>query len=237
LFGRLGGNIAPVKVISEISPSGLPAESDYKLRVGVQLGAGIDWHLSERIAITGELDYALTSYKKNQIKWNDDLEEFIDKQHWICVPLSAKYTILTNGQIRPYVFVGYSFNFLIEDKAQVRLSKNDGEITLDESLPEESYTAYRRKTNTAFFIGGGAKYKIGLAFLFAEMRYNFGLTNIVVPSSTYEGPAQTSGHVDDYFRLDNFSISIGYVKPLYKARMVKRAKTKSVLKGIKKQEK
>jgi opacity protein-like surface antigen len=237
LFGRVGGNIAPVKVISEISPSGLPAESDYKLRVGMQVGVGIDWHLSERIAITGELDYALTSYKKNQIKWNDDLEEFIDKQHWICVPLSAKYTIFTNGQIRPYVFTGYSFNFLIRDKAQVRLSKNDGEITLDESLPEESYSAYRRKTNTSFFIGGGAKYKMGLDFVFAEMRYNFGLTNLVVPSSTYEGPAQTSGHVDDYFRLDNFSISVGYVRPLYKARKVNRVKTKSVLKGIKKQEK
>lgn len=235
LFGRIGGNVAPVKVITEISPSGLPAENDYKLGGGWQLALGVDWHISERVSITGELNYVFTSYKKNQIKWNDDLEEFIDKQNWICIPLSAKYTILTTGQIRPYIFAGYSFDLLITDNAQVRTFKNDGEITLDESLPEESYYDYRNKANASFLIGGGAKYKMGLNFVFAEMRYNFGLTNIVIPPTTFDGPAQTSGHVDDYFRLDNFSISIGYVKPLYKPRKVNRAKTKSVLKGIKKQ--
>lgn len=236
LFGRIGGNVAPVRVIQEIKSSGGPSESKYKLRVGFQAGVGVDWHISERLAVTGELNYAFTSYKKDQVKWNDDLEEFTDKQSWLCIPLSAKYTILTTGKIRPYVFAGYSFNLLFNDRAQISISKNDGPITLDESLPEESYNDYRRKANASFFVGGGTKYKIGLDFVFAEMRYNFGLTNITTSSTTYEGPAQTSGHVDDYFRLDNFSISVGYVKPLYKARKVKRAKTKTVLKGIKKQE-
>ncbi len=236
LSGRVGGNFSPVSVIQEINPSGDLAKNDYKLRIGFQVAVGADWHISQRLALAGEVGYAFTSYKKNQIKWQGDLEEFIDKQNWICLPVSAKYTLLTRGKIRPYVFGGYSLNLLFSDKAQVRTLKNDGEVTLDESLPEESYSAYRRKVNTSFFIGAGSKYKIGLDFLFAEMRYNFGLTNIVVPTSTYNGPAQQSGHVDDYFRLNNFSISIGYVRPLYKPRMVKRVKTKSVLKGIKKQE-
>lgn len=237
LFGRVGGSISPVRVIQKIGSSGGDSESEYKVRGGFQAGVGIDWHITERIAVTGEVNYAFTSYKKNQWKWNGDLEEFIDKQNWICIPLSVKYTILTTGEIRPYVLAGYSFNLLFSDQAHVRLSKNDGEITLDESLPEESYTAYRRKANASFLVGGGIKYKLGLDFAFAEMRYNFGLTNVVIPHTTYDGPAQVSGHVDDYFRLDNLSISIGYVRPLYKPRKVKRAKTKSVLRGIKKQAK
>lgn len=236
LSGRIGGNFAPVRVISTINSSGEDGVSNnYKVRVGWQAAVGVDWHLSERIAVTAEVNYAFTSYKKDQVKWNRDLEEFTDKQNWLCIPLAAKYTILTKGQIRPYIFGGYSFNLLFNDRAQVRILKNDDGNILDESLPEESYNAYRRKANASFFIGGGTKYKVGLDFVFAEMRYNFGLTNVVVPSTTYDGPAQTSGHVDDYFRLDNFSISVGYVRPLYKPRKVNRVKTKSVLKGIKKQ--
>lgn len=237
LFVRTGGNFAPVRVIQEINSSGGPSESDYKVRIGFQAGVGADWHISERVAVTGEVNYAFTSYQKTQVKWDGDIEEFVDKQNWLSIPLSVKYTVLTVGQIRPYIFAGYSFNLLFSDQAQVRLLKNDGQITLDESLPQESYTQYRRKANTSFFVGGGTKYKLGLNFLFAEMRYNFGLTNIVVPSTTYDGPAQASGHVDDYFRLDNFSVSVGFVHPLYKARKVNRVKTKSVLKGIKKQSK
>lgn len=237
LFGRIGGNFAPVQVIQKIEASGKPSTNEYKLRPGFQLGLGFDWHISERIAVTGEINYAQTSYQKNQLKFNGDLEEFVDKQSWLCIPLSAKYTILTTGTVRPYVFAGYSFNLLFNDRGQINSSKNDREITLDESLPEESYNAYRRKANASFLIGGGAKYKLGLNFVFAEMRYNFGLTNVVVPPTTYDGPAQKYGHVDDYFRLDNFQISLGYVMPLYKPRKVNRVKTKSVLKGIKKQEK
>jgi opacity protein-like surface antigen len=237
LFGRLGGNFAPVRVIQEIESTGGPSDNKYKLRIGWQAALGVDWHISERFAVTGEVNYAFTSYRKNQVKWNDDLEEFIDKQNWICFPVAAKYTIVTTGQLRPYVFAGYSFNLLFNDKAQVHISKNDGEITLDESLPEQDYNAYRRKANASFFVGGGTKYKVGLDFVFAEMRYNFGLTNVVVAPTTYNGPAQEYGHVDDYFRLDNLSISVGYVRPLYRPRKVNRVKTKSVLKGIKKQSK
>lgn len=235
LSGRVGGNIAPVRVINTINSSGEPdVKNDYKIRMGFRVGAAVDWHISEQLAVTAELNYVFTSYKKNQIKFNNDLEEFTDKQNWFSIPLGVKYTFRTREQIRPYVVGGYAFNFLVSDRGQIDLYKRDvGEGSLDESSPEINFYKYRRKANASFFIGSGAKYKIGLNFLFAEMRYNFGLTNLV--TDPFGQSAFEYGHVDDYFRLDNFSISVGYVKPLYKARKVKRVKTKSVLKGIKKQ--
>jgi opacity protein-like surface antigen len=237
LSGRIGGNFAPVRVISSITPSGEPGvENKYKLRIGWQAGIGVDWHLSNRVAVTAEFNYAITSYKKDQVQFSNDLLEFTDKQNWLSIPLGVKYTIFTREQIRPYVVGGYAFNLLFSDQGQVQISKRDrGEGSLDESSPEFSFNKYRQKINTSFFVGAGAKYKVGINFLFAEMRYNFGLTNVVTPTTTYNGPAQKYGHVDDYFRMDNFSISVGYIKPLYKPRKVKRVRTKSVLKGIKKQ--
>jgi hypothetical protein len=42
-------------------------------------------------------------------------------------------------------------------------------------------------------------------------------------------------YVDDDFRLDNVSISVGYIHPLYKPRKLKKARTRSVFRFIKKQ--
>jgi opacity protein-like surface antigen len=235
LSGKVGGNFAPVRVISTINSSGeQDVKNDYKARIGFRVGGGVDWHLSEQLAVTAELNYAFTSYRKNQIKFNNDLEEFTEKQNWLSVPFGLKYTFRVREQIRPYATAGYAFNILVSDRGQVKSFKRDtGEGSLDETSPDLNFTPYRRKVNTSFFVGAGAKYKVGTNFLFAEMRYNFGLTNVV--TNPYGQPAFEYGHVDDYFRVDNFSLSIGYIKPLYKPRKVKRVKTKSVLKGIKDQ--
>jgi hypothetical protein len=43
-------------------------------------------------------------------------------------------------------------------------------------------------------------------------------------------------YVSDLFRLDNVSLSFGFVHPIYNPRKVKKAKTKSVLRMIRKKE-
>lgn len=240
LFGRLGANTAFVRTIQTINASGESGvQNSYKQRIGFQGGAGVDWHLNGRIAVTGEVNYITTSYHKEQIKFENDQEVFKDRQNWLSIPLGLKYTILTRAKYRPYVFGGYAVNILISDNGQIDISKRDGEVILEESSPTIDFSAYRRKLNTAVFFGGGVRYKVGLNFVFAEARYTAGLTNIVKSTSTYDndGPAVQYGHVDDYFRLDNLSISVGFIRPLYNPRKVKRAKTKTVLKGIKKQAK
>lgn len=241
IFGKAGANTAFVRTIQTINSSGEQnVRNSNSQRIGFQLGFGIDWHINERIAVTGELDYVATSYQKNQLKFEDDLEEFTDHQNWLSVPIGLKYTILTRGKYRPYVFAGYALNILVKDIVQIDISKRDaGEGALEESSPTIDFTSYRKTLNTAFFFGGGVRYKVGLNFVFAEIRYTAGLTNVVKNSSTYDadGPAVQWGHVDDYFRLDNLAVSAGFIKPLYKPRKVKHANTKKVLKGIKKQAK
>ncbi len=246
-FVRIGGNVSPIEVISTINPSGTPVRNDYALKPGWQVGGGVDWNLTEKIALTGELNYSFTAYKKNQFKFPTqvpDEEEFYDKQNWVSIPFSIKYSD-TKGQIRPYGFVGYAVSLLVTDKGQIQLSKRDSQgnseapVTLEESSPSLDFEDYRNRVNTSFFFGGGARYKLGINFLFAEMRYSFGLRNVVTETSTFDnaGPAVEYGHVDDYFRMDNLSVSIGFVKPMYKPRPVKKVKTKSVLRGLKKRTK
>lgn len=243
LFVKVGGNASPVRVIQTINPSGeLNVQNDYHLKIGWQFGGGFDWNIMREIAVTAEFNYVLTAYRKTQIKFSGDEEEFIDKQNWLSVPISIKYSD-TKGLIRPFGYVGFAVQWLIADKATITSLKTDIIEGQPTAIPNESppiqFTDYRNALNRAFFIGGGVRYKIGLNFVFADLRYSFGLRNVVIPTSTYDynGPAPEWGHVDDYFRIDNLSLSIGYVKPLYKPRKLKRARTRSVLRLINKSDK
>jgi opacity protein-like surface antigen len=247
IFGRVGGNVTPVRVIATINPSGGPIRNQYALKPGWQISGGVDWNVTEKIAVTGEVMYSFTSYKKNQFKFptgEPDEEEFNDNQTWLSIPISVKYSF-TRGKFRPYAFAGYAVNLLLSDKGQIQIFKRDAQlgedspVTLEESSPSINFKSYRNMFNTSMFFGGGVKYKWGTDFLFAEMRYSFGLTNVVAEHSTFAsaGPAIEYGHADDYFRLDNFSLSVGFMRPLYKPRQVKRVRTKSILKGIKKKQK
>jgi len=240
LFGRIGGNVSPIRVINTISSSGQDENNDYKLRMGAQVGLGGDLHVTEQFALSAEVNYMFTAFRKTQTKWNRDHLQIIDRQSWVSLPVAIKFSPWTRGEIRPYVFGGHVFNFLMTDRAQINIQKEDTGRpgVIEASSPNMDFIDYRKRIVRSFFVGGGVKYKLGINFLFAEMRYNFGLSNVVTKTSTLgqTGPAIEWGYVDDYFRIDNFSVSVGYVYPLYKPRKVKRAKTKSVLRGIKKQD-
>ncbi|MCU0398345.1 MAG: outer membrane beta-barrel protein [Cyclobacteriaceae bacterium] len=247
LFAKMGGNTSPVSVIHTINPTGeSDVDNNYNLRIGWQFGGGVDWNIYPELALTAELNFMNTSYKKTQIKFNRDEEVIIDRQNWIDLPISIKYSD-TRGPIRPYGYIGFSFQWLLSDKAQITSTKiddnPDGEelppISIQSESPTLNMMDYRNKLNRSFFIGGGVRYKIGLDFVFADLRYSTGLTNLVVPPTTYAstGPMIEYGHADDYFRLNNLALSVGYVKPLYKPRKLKKARTKMVLRGINKSSK
>lgn len=238
IFGKLGGNTSPVRVIHTVNPWGSPVSNNYKLRLGIQFGAGLDWNITRELALTGELNVLTASYNKIQTRANQDELRYIGNQLWLITPLSIRYSD-TKGRVRPYGYVGLSMQWLLSERGRVTSIKTD---IINDGIPQSNtrespgltLTGYRNKLNQSFFIGGGARYKIGLDYVFADLRYGFGLSNIVIPPSTYgsQTPMDEFGHVDDYFRIDNLAFSVGYVHPLYKPRKLKKARTRSVLKLI-----
>lgn len=244
VFFRAGGNTSVVRVIHTVNPTAglIPLQTKYTLRPGFQAAAGLEWHINNRISLNGEGSLSFTSYKKNQFnRFERDELEFIDRQTWFTVPVFLKYSDHI-GKIRPYGFLGYSVNFLLQDKGEILILNNDtnpddsgAPLTKTAESPTLTLTDQRNRLNYSFFVGGGVKYKWRLDFFFAELRYSFGMTNVVKEGNIFSSQAmQEYGHADDYFRLDNLSLSIGYIHPLYKPRKVKNAKTKSLLRFIKK---
>lgn len=246
LHGRLGVNVSPVHTILRRSAFAGPVSERYTLRPGLHIGGGIDWNYDQNISVTAELNYFLTSYRyenMNVFGENRDRLVFDDHQNWFRIPVTIKYSD-DKGRYRPYGYVGYSIDWLFRDQGTISFADRnmvDGRIqTDDRESPVLKFQPKRNNLNRSLVLGGGVKYKLGLEYAFVDVRYSFGLTNVVNASKSIEkdeteAAAYTWGYVDNLFRLDNLSVSIGYIYPLYKPRKLKKARSKSISRKIKKQ--
>lgn len=255
-FGKVGSNTSPVRVIQEQSTvSETNASSVYNLKAGYQLGGGVDFNYNDRFSARGELLFSVVSYaQESKAFFNADSKVFNGTQSWLMLPLTICYSD-AKGKYRPYGYAGYQVQYLLGERANITIINNkpvasdinQRERTQEES-PQLNFTSKRNRFNQSIVVGGGMKVKLGLYFLFADLRYNIGLRNIVSKANAYANfeeadlsspsftesmePATRFMHVDDYFRMDNLSISVGFLRPLYKPRELRRARTRSVLKTI-----
>jgi hypothetical protein len=247
VYARIGTNVSINRVIHEILPSSgtVPIDTKYTLKPGMQVFLGLDWNYSEHLALSTEFGYAFTPYKRERFNvFGRDRQEFYDKMSWFTLPVMVKYSFdrFHKSQVRnfrPQIFAGVSIGYLFSDNGNLQTFNNNlgdnGLTTITATNPSVDFLPYRNRLNTSVLMGGGVKYKWKLQYLFAEVRYAFGLTNLVAKTTTFSGnPMQEFGHVDDYFRLDNLSVSVGYYHPFYRPRELKKVRTKSVLKSVKK---
>lgn len=259
---RLGGNTSFVHVLKYLNISGEPVNTDYVLRPGWTFLLEGDYHVNEKISIGVELQYAYTAYKRQQYGlWTTSSTEIIDKQNWVNIPVLASY-FHNMGRITPYGYAGYSVNFLLRD--QVNISLFDKNFSSDQTItPSESpilnYGYKRNFFSSSLLFGVGVQYKWGLEYLFADIRYSLGLKNLfdysgayfdyskgsvdhannhadyTLPSLVSSGdPVFEYSNLDNYFRLNTVYLTVGYRHPLYKPRKLKKARTKSVLRDIRK---
>ncbi len=260
-FLSAGTNVSPVRVIAqnEITNGhlGERVQKEYALRLGYGFGAGGEYSYDGNFRIRLEANMLPTRYYlevKNY--FDEDVRTITDRQTWLNLPVYLSYTD-NRGQYRPYGYVGYSFSYLFADRASMTAenvfdrssTSEDSGIqnqSIDETSPTVNFLYKRNRINQAVIVGAGIKYKVGLDFVYADLRYSAGLKNIVNPDGDFVDPrtdgtssarvasqvALSYGHRDDYFRLDNIAITIGFIRPLYKPRELKRARTRSVLRKM-----
>jgi len=245
--GYAGPNITPVRVINDVRIGGeLFTDEKYTVRAGWQVGAGIDFNYNDYLSASADINFSQVSFKQTTTSLfgiGKDITEFIDHESWLTVPIAVKYGE-SQGKLRRYGYVGYSFNYLLGDKADIEIRNRDagdetGELlSFDKSVSNVSLINNRSKYNSSFFVGGGLKYKYKLDYFYFDLRYSFGMKNVADPDDRYS--TVTDGlpfpYVDDDFRIDNLAFSVGYIHPFYKPRKLKKARTKSVLRKIEKED-
>jgi opacity protein-like surface antigen len=246
----LGPNTSPMRVIHDVTIGGEPqTQQSYKLRLGWQIGGGVDYNYNDNVTFSAGFNYIFTGFQHvttDLFGPNKDIVEFLDRQTWAVVPLTIRYSHDV-GKIRPYGYVGYSANFLLRDKGILNVFNRDARASSGEGTTEELSSAenetpnlnlndHRQRWNGSFLLGGGIKYKYKLDFFFVDLRYSFGIKNMANVENRFDNYAEglPYPYVDDDFRMDNLAISIGYIRPFYKPRKLKKARTKSVFRFINK---
>lgn len=241
----LGPNTSIARVIHDVRAGGETyTEQKYRLRMGWQLGGGFDFNYNEYLSASLGASLLQATFRHettNLFGVGKDILNFIDKQTWIGVPLSINLCE-PSGKLRRYTYLGYSFNFLLMDRADVEVNNRDGrpgedELTsFDKNISNVSLSRNRSARNSSVFLGVGVKYKYKLDYFYVDARYSFGMKNLADVNNRFASTQDglPFPYVDDDFRLDNLAISVGYIHPLYKPRKLKKARTKSVLRKIEK---
>ena len=249
-YAMLGPNTSPMRVIHDVTIGGeSQTQQSYKLRLGWQIGGGVDYNYNDNITFSAGFNYVFTGFQHvttDLFGPNKDIVEFLDRQTWAVVPLTIRYTHGV-GKVRPYGYAGYSANFLLRDKGIINVYNRDTRPGTSEDASEELASAeaetpnlnlndHRQRLNGSFLLGGGVKYKYKLDFFFVDVRYSFGIKNITNSENRFNNYSEglPYPYVDDDFRMDNFAVSVGYIRPFYKPRKLKKARTKSVFRFINK---
>jgi hypothetical protein len=257
LFAKAGANVSIVHTI--LDRQAADGDQQNLLRPGGQAGVGVEWNYNDHLSLMLEGTYVFSSYKQRLSGiYGRDLTDIYDRQSWARVPLSIKYSD-DQGKYRPYAYLGASLDVLLGDRVTITYSDRNYNPTADrvENIDRESpvlkFKPKRNMLNRSWHIGGGVKYKVNLDYVFVDLRYSFGLTNLVDANNSiydyddssprtsegFQSSAEAAlrwGYVDDFFRMDHLYLSVGYIRPLYKPRKLKKARSKSVMRNLKKQD-
>lgn len=242
---RAGANASLFRLIQSDNTFPYEVSEKRSLLPRYQLGGGIDWNINDNISLAGELNYAYRSYRIATSGINkDNFQLFQENQSWIDVPLYFKFRQAT-GNIRPFGYAGAAVNLLVRATAPIRYENR--EITPQNNIEskatedrDENLNYKRNFFNWSLIGGGGIYYKFGRDFIFADLRYSLGFTNLVKEEANHldkEGrniPLHTTKYqyVGDFYRQDVIMISLGYVRPLYNPRRLNKVRTQSVLRNV-----
>jgi len=238
---RIGGSFSFPRTIYSVSTFPASGPTEVFPKFGFQLGAGLDWNINDNWSIGAEGNFATKSFLAvtNRIAVNDDLS-VTDKSSWFDFPMYVKYSY-DSGTWRPFAYAGVALNLLMSSTASsVFNDRTEGSSNIRSTNGQDENLLNKRNfLNRSILVGGGVKYKVGKNFVYADIRYMMGLNNLTIPEKNYydandelANSVTQDQFVNDFFRLDNVSISFGYVRPLYDPRKLRAINGKSFFRKI-----
>ncbi|MFM8912780.1 MAG: porin family protein [Flammeovirgaceae bacterium] len=238
---RLGLSASFPSSLADVSTYSGSTANSTGLRIAFpMLGAGIDFNINDNWAIGGEANFAPKTYsiEAKDIFGGDDVS-LVERSAGFDFPIYVKYQ-KDSGRLRPFGYLGFAFNLLLSNSATIVSNdrSSDGRTTPSQG-PDVDLLYSRNTLNRSLVFGGGVKYKVGKNFVYADLRYMLGLNNMVIadrnfykPDGTLSETVTTYGYVSELFRLDNLSLSFGYVMPIYDPRRLKKPNAKGLFRNF-----
>lgn len=183
-FGVQGGiNLANVSFTPGDPSEGNP---DFKSRTRGVFGGFVARDFNPNVGL--QVDF-LYSQKGTKASAEEDgiaftLEIGVD---YIEIPVLIRANIAGSGGVKARVFGGPSFGFKVRDQTQFSVN---GTVIPDEDTEEAEF-----KSSEAGFVVGGA---VQFGRVFVDVRYNWGLTNVVGDDSGDVAKSRTFGFMIGY---------------------------------------
>ncbi len=201
----------------------------YGLKAGFpQVGMAFEFKLNHQFTLTPELLYSLQSFDKTSILPRDGNSNItseltiVEEQTWLTLPVGVQFfpfgefgDDLTPG-IRPFIQLGASVGYLLDAKT----SPDESILNIDQrqnpQLPTIDLTPDREQINYSAFAGIGAKVKVGEGFALAQLRFHYGIPDMVKEGSFYNNPTVWElQNANDQFKQNLVTFSLGYVLHIY----------------------
>jgi hypothetical protein len=216
---------------------------EYKPELGFQFALVFEKSLMKKgnndetkFTLAPELMYATQSFTYNNDHiFLNDYEDQIDENEDDKFATDAHKTVQTRIQINalgqyklgtskfnPYVTVGPSAGYLMSSSFEGLLTIEDRFEVADPVDNAASYKAF----NFSVIAGAGAKFKLGSIYLTADLRYQYGLFNVVDESKRYEYTSENNyrlfryGFVNNDFSLSQAMFNIGLIYPYFNPKKV-----------------
>jgi len=177
-------------------------------QIGLFSGYAINRYIDIDLGLYGSYKNYSISYATNGFNVNVN-----EKLTYLEVPLAVKYTF-GSSKLRPYLEVGGYEGFLLSAYSDFNSTYTASNPS--QKLSDNNVSSSDRLVNTNFgLLGGiGLTYKVGPGHFLINLKYCYGLTNIVKGGTNRyadENIYFKYYYLDDDISLNNLLLSVGYV--------------------------
>lgn len=212
-------------------------------KMGYQVGLGINFRLWQNFELSAEFNIVNRRFSQvdslkttfftdveQPLGYNFSIIDASESQIWVGVPIMMKYGF-TKNKMQPFIYGGVSMYYLLGANLNVtRFNVDPSDI----ETPQRAVTGpsvklveagIREKYHYSLLAGTGFKYKIGTDYLMFDFRYYVGINNLRNDQATLNADNDLVfryGYVDNDFSIDGAVISIGYIKPFYRPKKLRK---------------
>lgn len=223
-----GGNLSEVTLLQPYSISSIDNYSpEYYSGLSYQINLQIKRYLTEKIELNLDLIYASANFGMDANIYDSNNQplsriEYYEYFSELRVPLSGTYDFEL-GNLIPFARAGIGLSYLLSSNASITRTYTDLSGLTDVTGPDIDKTVSRNQIDLYLLLGGGLKYKFSKGYLILDVRYNMGLMNRVDEENRYDELSDIEiykfHYIDDDFKFNSLTFSLGYVFSIYKTFM------------------
>ncbi|MDX2196591.1 MAG: porin family protein [Cytophagales bacterium] len=185
-------------------------------------GIGVEWLLKPYLFLSTDVMFALRSFTTaNKVYALSEVTSTESQAH-IELPLTMKISFFNSKKLRPFIRAGTAFALLMSSSGKLQ-RKSTTTNQIDFEGRDLDLKPQRNGFNMCMVAGAGLNYKVGYGYMSLDVRYLYGMSNLVnseVRYNYFDEQLTNYGYIDSDISLNSLQISLGYYYSLYKVKKI-----------------